>query len=233
MKKLTILIVCLLALSQAKAQFTVAYNCGYGSYDMGNLKDRQKELIERWIPAKDAIIEDNFSGGMTHDLSIGYKFNIGYEIRHVYAIRHVYEVGVKSSYYGTKGRFHSKVDPNNFHNQFDLDAYRVGIYFKDYFYNDKWDGNTKFSLFYEVSPGMIFSKIDQEGFLRVSTNRSHTNKVFAIMAQLGARYHITPHIGANVSVGYDFSPGTDNYEEVKVNDKWSGIRIAAGISYTL
>lgn len=228
MKKYSILIIAILCSLYAQAQFTVNYSLGYATHDMDGMKNLMKS-IQQSPPASTigAKNVDNFSTNQViHMVDIGYRFNM-------------HEFGLKAGgYSSTGGKLSLKDYSGEYSNRFIVNGIRAGIYYKNYFYTYRNNSDKAlFSFFGEVSPGLYFSEIKNNGFFIVqdqeldSFDNKYTETSFAFLIQAGAKYYITKNINVQITLGYDFV-GKAKVEDFKPKEamvNWSGIRFSGGI----
>ncbi|MBS5979570.1 exported hypothetical protein [uncultured Dysgonomonas sp.] len=231
MKKYIFLIITILCSIYAQAQFTVSYSLGYATHDLDGMKSLLKG-IQQTPPASTigAKNVDNFSTNqLIHIVDIGYRLDM-------------HEFGLKGGEYSsTGGKLSLKDYSGEYSNRFIVNGFRFGIYYKNYFYtyrnkNDK----AVFSFFGEISPGLYFSEIKNNGFFVVqdkeldSFDDKYSKTSFAFLFQAGAKYYITKNINLHVALGYDFV-GKAKVEDFKPKEamvNWSGIRFTGGVGFS-
>ena len=235
MKKLFILFCISFLFIQLKAQVTVNYSLGYGTFKMDDMVDLQKSILkDNSISRLGIKTLDAFPSNYVHSINIGYRFD------------YKHEIGLKSSYYTTGGKL-SKADYSaEYEMNFILNGYREGLYYRNYFFN-KMKNNHRplFSLFGEISPSILFSEVKQKEIFVVNEGISNEDKVvlidinekynnisLAFLLQIGFKYIVTSHIETEVTFGYDLAPGSRIVElQDEPKTDWSGTRMNLGISY--
>jgi Opacity family porin protein. len=97
-----------------------------------------------------------------------------------------------------------------------------------------------FLFLVEISPGLYFSEIKNNGFFVVqdkeldSFDDKYSKTSFAFLFQAGAKYYITKNINLHVALGYDFV-GKAKVEDFKPKEamvNWSGIRFTGGVGFS-
>lgn len=226
MKKLILIVLCWLCYFGLHAQFILEYNISYASYNMKDIKDLLGTIERSELLQKLGIRNvENFPGYVAHTANIGYKIN-----------RH--EFGFKSSFYTTGGKL-SVADYSGAVNvKMTTNGFREGLYYKNHFYSYNYKNEEKFSIWGEISPAVIFSKLKLKTEVRENNipntieDFSFNSTAFAVLPQLGGKYYITKHISFDISVGYEFSFG-GKYDDLSNSPRpnWSGIRLNGGIGY--
>ncbi len=230
MRKYYILTILLSISFLVQAQFTVSYSLGYSSYDMSGMR-KLLSTIQNTQPAVTigAKNVDNFPvNNIFHSIDIGYKFNM-------------HEFGLKGSgYNSTGGKLSIKDYSGEYSNKFIVNGFRAGFFYKNYFYNFKSDKRTLFSFFGEVSPGLYFTEIKNNGFFIVqdkeldSFNNIYKVNSFALLIQTGVIYYIAKNISANVTVGYDFvsKAEVNDFTPIPASVNWSSVKFMAGLGFS-
>lgn len=215
----------------AKAQFTVGYSAGYGTF---NMNDMQSLMDSRLVFARLATggvpvqITSNFPGRATHTIDLGYRIK-------------KHEVGLKGTYLTSGGRISYSDYSGEYIDELTANGYRVAAMYRYYvpLYTKK---QMSLQFYGEVSPGITFSSLKSDGHLKtgkdvkpsgaeaVDTNVSG----FTLLPQIGLKFYLTRWLALHVSTGYDFEFGA------KVDDlisaprvDWSGFRVNGGISVSL
>lgn len=228
MKKTTIILFCILMCLQAKAQFSISYSFGYGTYkmdDMKNILTSAKEAINSQYPGLDAQIVDNFPGYITHTLDVGYRIQQN-------------EFGQKATFLTTGGKLSRADYSGEYEEKITLSAYRQGVFYRNYFYTSNMSNNRSLSLFGEISPSVVFTKMKTEGHTSIGNETQHMDQIhlnstsFAILPQIGLKFNLNPHIGFLLSSGYDFNFGSGIDKLGGNTIDWSGFRVSLGASYT-
>lgn len=239
----------------SKAQFTVSYSAGYGSYRMKDLKDG---VDAAFLKMKESMpvnlkIMDNYPGYINHNITLSY-------------IRQNHEAGVTGSFLTTGAKIAYSDYSGEVMQKSTLNGYRVGILYRFlYPVANPWPLGT-LSVFAEVSPAVIISRYKEKGQTAITNSLLSRSSAkgnvtqYSVAPAIGARLNITPNIGFQLSAGYDFGfdgEGTLDYESAITqlsntgNDlssggnntnyqkgvaewksDWSGIRINLGVSYT-
>lgn len=232
MKKIALLVLILSAFLGTKAQdITISYSAGYGSFKM----DDMNGLLEymQTLPRPDgnanalgAAIVDNFPGYIIHTVNIGYKIR-------------KQELGFVTGYQTTGGKL-SRIDySGDYDYKAILNGFRLGFYYRNYFYTSNVDSKRNIAFFGEISPNAILSsikiteKFNVGGTSLIDEKNEYTNVSFSILPQIGAKFNLTSKIGFQATIGYDINIGTEiNKLPTKPKVDWSGIRLSAGASYT-
>lgn len=227
MKKLLLIILCNIITSYSlQAQFLIEYNISYASYDMKDMKDLLHTIELSEDLQKFGIRNvDNFPAYIAHTANIGYKLNN-------------HEFGIKNSFYTTGGKLSVADYSGAINIELIANGFREGVYYKNHFYSYKYSGRTLFSFWGEISPAVIISELKMKTKVReveksiTLEDYNFTKIAFAVLPQIGTKYHFTEHISLDMSIGYELSFGgkfNDLYSSPRAN--WSGIRINGGIGY--
>lgn len=228
MKKVTFILFIILFSFQARAQFTVNYSFGYGTYKMNDMQDILKTALDQMngtYPGLDARIVDNFPGYITHSLDLGYLLK-------------QHEFGLRGSFLTTGGKISRADYSGEYEETLTLTGIQLKLYYRNYFYTSRINNNSSLSLFGELSPGIIFSKMKTGGHLTLDNQTQQMDQVkvngtnFSVSPQVGIKYNLTPHIGFLISSGYDFNFGSDVDKLGGNKIDWSGFRVNGGVSYT-
>lgn len=235
-KPLFILLFSVLLNTGLKAQFSIEYSAGYASYDMSDFKDIMENGLESMQSSYPEIpfrILDNFPGKITHNLNIGYlvkKHNFGLKFSYL-------TTGSKLAYADYSGEYMEKLTAN---------GYSIKAFYR-YYIPLAIDGTqSKFSLYGEISPGIIFSDMKYKGYIKVGDqvqvfpNQLDGNtEGFTVSPLIGLRYNILPQIGITFNTGYEFIVGSyinhKVFNDLTIDKKmdWSGFRANIGVSFTL
>ncbi|MDD4192073.1 MAG: hypothetical protein PHI28_12125 [Mangrovibacterium sp.] len=212
-----------------KAQFSISYSAGYGTYAMKDLKTLMRTAYEQMSPAlpPGTRITDNFPGYLTHTLDGTYVLK-----------RH--EMGLKASYLTTGGIIAYSDYSGKYEEKIIVSGYRIGLLYRfNTFISDI--GNSSLSLFAEFSPAATFSQLKYEASLDFPESGTHeeapdnlsTNETgWSLQPLLGCRLSVTRHVSFFISTGYDFQFGTrlsttnDYYRA-----DWSGFRLNGGLTW--
>lgn len=214
----------------AMAQFSINYSVGYGSYKMGDMKNFVEDMqsyVEGQYPGLKTVIVDNFPAYVTHSLDIGYKYK-------------VHEFGIKGGFYSTG----SKISFQDYSGEYEanvlINGYKTGLYYRNYFFNNKIGKKSLLSLFGEISPSAIISRTKITSHLTVfdqllESEKTAIHKVdFAVLPQVGVRYNIIPQVGVQLTAGYEVSFGERAYKlDGNPRIDWSGFRASGGITVSL
>lgn len=232
MKKIVLLIFILSASFGIKAQdITISYSAGYGSFKMNDMNGLLEYI--QTLPRPDgngnalgAAIVDNFPGYVIHTLNIGYKIR-------------KQELGFVTGYQTTGGKL-SRIDySGNYDYKAILNGFRLGFYYRNYFYTFNVDSKRNIAFFGEISPNAVLSSIKVTEKFNIGETplidekNEYTNVSFSIVPQIGTKFNLTSKIGFQATIGYDINIGTE-VNKLPTNPKidWSGLRLAAGAAYT-
>lgn len=213
----------------AKAQFSISYSAGYGTYQMGDLKALIRTAYTMMAPTlpDGTRITDNFPGYITHTLDGTYLLK-----------RH--EIGLKASYLTTGGIIAYSDYSGKYEEKIILNGYRIGLLYRlNAAAGDI--GRYKLSLFGEFSPAVTFSRLKYNASLvlpkfdvneKAPDNLSTNETGYSLQPILGCRLAVSPQISFFISAGYDFEFGT---KLSTTNDyyraDWSGLRFNGGLTW--
>ncbi|MDR2955744.1 MAG: hypothetical protein LBV43_11750 [Prevotella sp.] len=218
----------------AKSQFSVSYSAGYGSYEMGDMKNLLNNMANELggqLPGIPVKVVDNFPGYVTHNLDLSYRIK-----------RH--EFGFRSTYMTTGGKIGYSDYTGEYSGKLTLNGYRIGLNYRYYVPVADFGKSGLLSFFAELSPGITFSNLKSKEYiyLNILEERQDTDDNIdmnangvSLLPQIGVKWFLTPNIGIHVSGGYDFQLGSYfKYQGVKSNIKsdWSGLRINGGVSFS-
>jgi hypothetical protein len=232
--KITILSICLLSVFQLKAQLFFSYSAGYGDYSMGNMKEIMESAERSLSNALDGLKlhrNGDFSGGLTHTFNLGGKSGGG-------------ELGINGSFYTAQSRL-SYADYSGYLDyKLHTTGLRLGLFFRGHFYQVYTGNHSSFSVFIELSPGLIFSKLEEKASLVIynpenaqpqknTENKRLDYKRFTVMPLAGIRYSVNQWLGLNIQGGYDWYPNSGGLKKPDDPMDWSGFRISGGISFVI
>ena len=234
MKKYTLyLLLSVVIVFHANAQFSVGYSLGYGNYKMNDIKELLGDMannIKYQLQGLPVAIVDNFPGYIIHSLDLSYRIK-----------RH--EIGFRGNFLSTGGKIAYTDYTGEYSGKILLNGYSLGANYRFYFPVADFDNNGSFSLFAELSPGITFSKLKSKEHTKIFGQRQDADENLKLKAngvylnpQLGARWLITKQIGIQISGGYFFQLGSHlKYSGTDTNIKsdWSGIRLNGGLSFSL
>ena len=226
MKKLLFISICLLLANVAMAQFSVSYSFGYGSYKMGDMKgflENIQQHEEGQHPGLGAAVVDNFPAYMTHSVDVAYRIK-------------AHEFGVRGSFYSTGGKLSKQDHTGEYECKVTTNGYRQSLFYRYYFYSTAPRNKRVLSVFGEVAPAVIVSRVKIREHLTVYNEPIESDDVtvdkvgFACLPQVGVRYNILPYLGFQVMAGYElsFSPKVSELAESPKID-WSGVRVSGGV----
>jgi hypothetical protein len=219
---------------QLKAQLILSYSVGYGTYDMEQMKDALEyanHSINHDFGELDLYKKDHFSGQITHSIELGGKAGKG-------------ELGINGSIYTADGKL-SYADYSGFLDYKLLSTgLRLGLFLRGHFYRIPVGNHSSFSIYGELSPGIIFSRLEERmtigiynpnnGQLTKDTSNDLADyKCFSIMPKVGVRYSINEWLGINLQSGYDWYPDYEGLKKMEDPTNWSGFRISGGVSLIL
>lgn len=232
MKKIILSAIIFFALTfSVKAQFTIGYSVGYGTYSMGEMKDGLKSLAKLYTKTGeylfDMAVVENFPGYINHQLEAGYRLNH-------------HEFGIKSMYMTTGGKVSRADYSGEVSRKLTMNGFKQELFYRYYFLNQDED----FNFYLDVAPGIIFNNLKAESDINLSVydetlEYSETIKFnginFAVTPSVGVSYNITSMIMLRLAAGYeinftDANLKKNSHEWIYGNSNWSGLRISAGIS---
>lgn len=232
MKKSIILIFSLLISLSIRAQFSVSYNFGYGSFCMKDARDRFKEYRSEASDyfGLDFKIVDNFPKNYINTFEIAYR-------------KDLLEFGLQSSVFSTGGKI-SYADYSGYCNQTMLmKAFRQGFFLRYYPVKFLEKGASKIEVFAEVSPGVIFTQSKNKFELNALDEDILTGHLrgnctsVTIIPSAGIQYAFNSSVKLNLKGGYEIEAYTgyldfsDEYQKEYIETNWGGWRVSAGISY--
>lgn len=233
MKKYILSFILILTFSVgAKAQFSVGYSVGYGSYDMGDMKgllNNMKSAMLSQYPDLPFAVADNFPGHATHSLDLAYRIK-------------GHEMGLRGTYLTTGGNVAYSDYTGKYSGKLTLNGYRLGLNYR--YYAPGFDvGTGTLSLYVELSPGIMFTNLKSEEYIRIFDQAQYADENldmnatgFFLLPQVGAKWDIIPSLGVHIGGGYDIQVTSNNFKQqgqkTFYKPDWSGIRINGGISYT-
>lgn len=225
MKKYILILALILTTINSYAQFSVSYSAGYGSYKMDDLKNLLDQRLSEIDSRIDAQITDKFPGYITHTIDASYGIKD-------------HEFGLKLTYLTTGGKIAYSDYSGEYMEKLTLNGYRIGALYRNHFAKVQLSKACNISFFGELSPGIIFSKLDYESYIKlgddkenIPDNISCNMTGFTILPQIGAKFNIPYNIGFLLTGGYDFEFGSKIKNDTDIRADWSGIRINAGVSY--
>lgn len=238
MKKYIFLIVFVLASFSAKAQFTISYSAGYGTYEMDDMKKLMSNGftgLNSKIPNIPFSLVSNFPGYVTHRADLSYL--IGQQ-----------EFGVTGSFLTTGGKIAYSDYSGEYIEKLTTNGIRIGALYRYYMPVGDIGSDGVISLYGELSPAAVFTKLKYKGHATIGgqtqdfTDEMGGNAVgISIQPMLGVKLNVTRNIGFHLAAGYDFSLLSNMKKETMVNSTkivydlkmdWSGFRANAGVSYT-
>lgn len=227
MKRLILISLCCIGYFNVHAQFRLDYNVSYASYQMDEMKDLLHS-IGMTEPLNKLGLKnvENFPAYIAHAVNIGYRVN-------------QHEFGIKSSFYTTGGKLSVADYSGAINIQLIVSGYREGLYYKNYLYTHTPHAKQRFSIWGELSPAIIISKLKIESVVRDLDNQdtieddTFNETAFAILPQLGGKYYLTDYLSLDLSAGYELSFGGE-FGDLKGTPKpgWSGFRMNGGIGLT-
>ena len=213
----------------AKAQFSISYAAGYGTYQMNDLKSLIETAYEQMAPTlpPGARIVDNFPGYLTHTLD------------GTYLLKH-HEMGLKASYLTTGATIAYSDYSGKYEEKIILNGYRVGLLYRIHS-NARKVGPYKLSFFGEFSPAVTLTRLKYQASINLpesdvheeaSDNLSTDESGYSLQPLLGCRLAVARQLAFFISAGYDFEFGaklstTNDYYRAD----WSGFRANAGLSW--
>lgn len=226
MKKYAAILALLLFSAVAMSQVSISYSIGYGTNNMGDMKDlleRKYSVLKEMIGGVE--ITDNFATPLIHNIEISYIYQKE-------------EFGAQISVMNTKGTIiyteGSYLGGNE--ESYKLKGMRLGTFYRRPFAERPIGKKYKLVFFGEISPGVTISTIKYAGMIPSANNidvtDANTSKVsISILPFVGTRLNFTESIGVQIAVGYDLSFGSklDDVHQTKID--WSGVRVKGGIYY--
>jgi hypothetical protein len=212
-----------------KAQFSISYAAGYGTYQMNDLKSLIETAYIQMAPTlpPGTRVVDNFPGYITHTLDGTYLLK-----------RH--EMGLKVSYLTTGATIAYSDYSGKYEEKIILNGYRVGLLYRLHS-NAREVGPYKLSFFGELSPAVTFTHLKYKASINLHESDVHeeapdnlsTNESgYSLQPLLGCRLAVSRQLAFFTSAGYDFEFGaklstTNDYYRAD----WSGIRANAGLTW--
>lgn len=229
MKKHIVSFILLLAVcAGVKAQFSVNYSFGVGTYDMGQMKDLMKELREGFLyNGLPVALVDNFPAYVTHQLELAYMLK-----------RH--EFGFKSTYMTTGGKLAYADYSGELSYEMTMNGFKQELFYRFYLLNR----TPGLNLYIEAAPGLIFNKLKNKTYAKIydypeseTINSDGINASFT--PGIGVKYMFNSFIGLRASAGYqiDIFDAKVNLKTIgygiRCRSNWSGLRLSTGISLYL
>lgn len=216
----------------AKAQLSVGYSVGYGSYDMDEMKrllGSMKLALSGQFSDLPFAVADNFPGHVTHSLDLAYRIK-------------AHEIGLRGTYLTTGGNVAYSDYTGKYSAKLTVNGYRLGLNYRVYVPTVEV-GSGMLSFYAELSPGVMFTNLKSEEYMRIFDQTQYADEeldatatVFTILPQVGFKWDVLPSLGIHIGAGYDIQVTNSNFEyrglRSNVKPEWSGIRINGGISYT-
>ena len=228
MKKYIITTILLLLVSlTTNAQIRVSYNVGYATYKMTEMKEIGEVLLNNrnsYLYMKGNLKQtDNFPSYITHTGEVSYQ-------------RKEKEYGIKVNYMTTGAGYALSDYSGKYKMKTVLDAYKIGIIYRNHFY-DKTVDKRRISIFFELSPSVVISNlVAEEDFHLYASNIQFKDTEdivkgdvgYSIQPMFGCRLTFLNHYAVNMNAGYDIS-FKSNVGMHRID--WSGFRINTGIGY--
>jgi len=224
MRNTILVIACLLLSLQIKAQIIIEYSVNYGGYNMADMKAYLSDNLTSVlyiVPGLELATTDNFPSYLIH------KFNAGYQMES-------HEFGLTGAYLTTAGKFSYADYSGKLSHQINVNGYRIGFFYRYYFEKFSLRNNRAISIFGELSPSMVSSKvkINQEVLPQNSLINSYSQSVnsadLSIFSGIGTLFEISDHIGLSFTIGYDINTSTAIPDLDNRKVEWSGFRIGIG-----
>ncbi len=229
-KRLILFILCLAsagASMQAQEWLTLEYNFGYGTYDMGKLKDAMTPNASRLNNLK---VTDNFPGYWIHQVKLGADF------------KQMHQGGFSVDFMNTVGNQAVSDYSGAYNFTMRVKGVRLGAFYR--ITPRSW--LTKVVRPYlQLSGGVILNNGELEEKLEVnqtvmSDDQMKLNGINSfIEPAVGCRFHLLPHFDLNVSVAYEFDltrkfkDTSGRYSTVAIYPDWSGLRLMGGLIYSI
>ncbi|NDV59351.1 hypothetical protein [Bacteroides sp. 519] len=230
MKKIIIAILFFTLTISVNAQFSIGYSVGYGTYDMGDMKDMLKDMQKVPIQTPDfqttelqLYIVDKFPGYITHQIEAGYKLK-----RHEFGLKFMYmTTGGKLSLADYSGEYNIKAIMNGFKQE---------AFYRYYLLSD----NQPFNFYLDVVPGIVINNFKLKENIKLYDGDSASDNInmhgvnFSVTPAIGASYRINSLLAVRASAGYEINfPNAelekDDYK-LYYKSNWSGLRLSAGVS---
>lgn len=203
--------------------WSVEYSFGYGTYRLDDVKTIQNSL-QQYMSQYGAKTTENFPAWFTHSGAIGYITNRSH-------------FGINFSYLTTGARTGVTDYSGSYYANIIMNGYRLGAFYRYYI-------NTGFSalkLYFQVSPGMIFSGMKMIETIRIATESdSQTEKMKSKTAyfepSIGMKYNVTNWINVSISGGYEADLGgklQSGSSESVLKVHWNGLRVYASVGLTI
>lgn len=232
MKRLYIVVLlALVSIVGAKAQFSISYSAGLGHYQMKDMKDLAKyslsQVVESGLAPKGMKLVDNFPVYANHSVDLAYKLE-------------QHEIGIKGTYMTTGATIAYADYSGKTKNKFTTNGYRIAVMYR-YHFHEAAIGQHSYSIFGELSPGLTISKLKFKEKTEIYANTgtiTDTEEVkfdnvtgFTIQPLAGVRFKLYNHILLTVSTGYDFEFGC-KLPSSNFRIDWSGFRLNGGVGYS-
>lgn len=226
MKKYAAILALLFFSTVAVSQVSVSYSIGYGTTNMGDLKDF---LERKYSGLKQTLggveITDNFENPLIHNIEISYQYKKE-------------EFGAQISFMNTRGTIIYKEGSYLGGNEesYKLSGLRLGTLYRRPFAERAINKKYKLVFFGEVSPGVTISTIKYSGMIAgnntIDTAEANTSKVsISVLPFVGTRLNLTESIGVQIAAGYDLNMGGKLDDTFQTRVDWSGVRVKGGIFY--
>jgi len=231
MKKLILSSLLLYLAIPSMAQIGFGYKFGVGSYkmkEMNSLLNTIRSGIKLQYPVPISITDD-FPNHYTHYGEVTYSIKdnaFGINITSLSS-------GGRLAYSDYSGEIAYNLNAN---------AVRVGVLYRNFFFQTNKGKEKNLSLFAEVSPAVTFNSITSNGYYKTTTGRNEIDPKhivesksigLSIMPNVGLQWNVTKSFGANLNLGYNAElPGkSKDIKDTKID--WTGIRFGVGLNYKL
>ena len=216
-------------------QIFVGIKAGYGQYQLSDLKAFQKGVADKsgLIPAK---LMEQFPGYFFQASSLEFQ------------IEQFQLIGIDFTYHTTGARNALSDYSGNYRLDLHLQGRRLGV-----FYKDKIAGNPKTGLFVQFRGGILFTRLktveklaiypsfEEEWKLEFNGESAFFEPSFIGFRKLSESFRLEVAFGYEYELGgVLFLKSTDRKIELEhpdsrntVRANWSGIRLSAGILYSL
>jgi len=225
MKNLTVVFLLLLITSIANSQvINLEMNAGYGFYNLDDIKTLQTTMLSAVsLPGVKAV--ETFPNNLYYSFSVNHLIN------------RKHRIGIEFSYFTTGGRNHLSDYSGEYKVDMLLNGYQIGPKFQDYILIID-----EFKIGLQLAGGIIFSNLEMDEILTINEEEMSSDQMklnstgWFVEPSLRISYNIFDKLNINISGGYNFNEKGElemNGEKTILSANWSGIRLLAGIDYTL
>ncbi|MDL2304343.1 hypothetical protein LJC72_03270 [Bacteroides sp. OttesenSCG-928-D19] len=236
MKKYILTIVLALTMGTAlKAQFSIGYSVGYGTYSMSEMKELLDEFKFAFISpdgwghtvfSHENAVVDNFPGYVNHQLEVAYRFK-------------QHEFGAKVHYMTTGGKVSVADYSGEISSELTMNGFKEEIFYRYYLLQKP----QKINYYLDIALGLVYNELKAKDkiVLYDVMNEKQTARFHGFNASItpavGICYKLNTLITLRAAAGYEinFPDAKLKKDEMKasVGSNWSGLRLQAGVSFYL